>query len=49
MSRSIALARVPVAAEGVCKVEIRGLLRSASIVRPPFVRQGRVLGSALIS
>lgn len=35
MSRSIALARVPVAAEGVCKVEIRGLLRSASIVRPP--------------
>ena len=43
MERSIALARVPGAAEGVCQVEIRGALRTARIVRPPFVRRGRVL------
>ena len=43
MDRSIALARVPVAAEGECQVEIRSALRAARIVRPPFVRQGRVL------
>lgn len=43
MDRSIALARVPVAAEGTCQVEIRGNLRNAHIVRPPFVRHGRIL------
>ncbi len=43
MDRSIALARVPVAAEGACQVEIRGNLRTARIVRPPFVRHGRIL------
>ena len=43
MERSIALARVPVEAEGACQVEIRGALRAARIVRPPFVRHGRVL------
>jgi aminomethyltransferase len=43
MDRSIALARVPVAAEGPCQVEIRSVLRAARIVRPPFVRHGRVL------
>jgi len=43
MDRSIALARVPVAAEGLCQVEIRSALRAARIVRPPFVRHGRVL------
>lgn len=43
MDRSIALARVPVAAEGPCQVEIRSALRAARIVRPPFVRHGRVL------
>jgi aminomethyltransferase len=43
MDRSIALARVPVAAEGPCQVEIRGALRAARIVKPPFVRHGRVL------
>jgi len=43
MERSIALARVPVAAEGPCQVEIRGALKAARIVRPPFVRRGRVL------
>lgn len=43
MDRSIALARVPVAADGACQVEIRGILRAAHIVRPPFVRHGRIL------
>jgi aminomethyltransferase len=43
MERSIALARLPVAAEGPCQVEIRGARKAARIVRPPFVRHGRVL------
>ena len=43
MERSIALARVPVAATGLCQVEIRSALRAAHIVRLPFVRNGRVL------
>ena len=37
---SVALARVPRAAAGVCEVEIRGKHRSARLVRPPFVRNG---------
>lgn len=43
MNGSIALARVPAAAQGDCQVEIRGAMRSARLVRPPFVRRGRVL------
>jgi aminomethyltransferase len=43
MGRSIALARVPTGATGDCEVEIRGTARPARIVRPPFVRDGRVL------
>ncbi len=43
MDRSVALARVPAAAGGSCQVEIRGVLRAARIVKPPFVRHGRVL------
>jgi aminomethyltransferase len=43
MDRSIALARLPVAAKGSCQVDIRGVLRKARIVKPPFVRLGRVL------
>jgi aminomethyltransferase len=43
MDRSIALARLPLAAEGSCQVEIRSTLRAARIVRPPFVRHGRVI------
>jgi aminomethyltransferase len=43
MNRSIALARVPVTAAGECTVEIRGALRGARLVRPPFVRRGQVL------
>ena len=46
LGRSIALARVPVAAAavgGTVQVDVRGKLLDARIVRPPFVRQGRVL------
>ncbi len=43
MDRSIALARVPVAAGDACEVAIRNDWRRARIVRPPFVRHGRVL------
>ncbi len=43
MERSIALVRLPVAATGVCQVDIRGVLRKARIVKPPFVRHGRIL------
>ena len=43
MQRSIALARVPVDAAGICQVQIRKDQRNARIVRPPFVRHGRVL------
>jgi len=43
MQRSIALARVPVDATGDCQVQIRNDKRKARIVRPPFVRHGRVL------
>jgi aminomethyltransferase len=43
MDRSIALARLPLAADGSCQVEIRSTLRAARIVRPPFVRHGRVI------
>jgi len=43
MQRSIALARVPADAAGNCQVQIRNDKRNAKIVRPPFVRQGRVL------
>jgi aminomethyltransferase len=43
MNCSIALARVPRHASGDCQVEIRGVMRSARLVRPPFVRHGQVL------
>lgn len=43
MQRSIALARIPAAAAGDCRVEIRNAERPAKIVRPPFVRNGRIL------
>jgi aminomethyltransferase len=41
--RSIALARLPGAVTGDCRVEIRNAERRAKIVRPPFVRNGRIL------
>jgi aminomethyltransferase len=46
LARSIALARVPAAAAIVgatVQVEVRGKLLDARVVRPPFVRAGRVL------
>jgi len=43
MKRSIALARVPVAADGHCQVKIRKSSCRAAIVKPPFVRHGRIL------
>ena len=42
MESSIALARVPVAAEGDCDIEIRGKLVAARIVKAPFVRNGKI-------
>ena len=43
MNRSIALARVPSAAASSVQVEIRGKMHAARIVKPPFVRHGKVL------
>jgi len=45
MARSIALARVPSAAasEALLQVDVRGKLLAAQVVRPPFVRHGKVL------
>ena len=37
---SIGLARVPRGAKGACEVEMRGRLKQARFVRPPFVRHG---------
>jgi len=45
MQRSVALARVPARVTGACQVEIRNTFRLARVVRPPFVRNGRVLVS----
>ncbi len=41
LGKAIALARLPLAAEGACQVEIRGKLMPARIVKPPFVRNGK--------
>lgn len=43
MQRSIALARVPADSAETCQVQIRNDKRNARIVRPPFVRNGRIL------
>jgi len=43
LEKSIALARVPVAAEGEVKVDIRGKQLKARIVKYPFVRNGKAL------
>lgn len=42
MERSIALARVPATIGEQCKIDIRGKLKNASVVKPCFVRQGAV-------
>jgi aminomethyltransferase len=46
LGRSIALARIPAGAAvvgGTVQVEVRGKLLNARVVKPPFVRMGRVL------
>ena len=43
LQRSIAMARVPAAAEGRVEVEIRGRMLQADIVKLPFVRGGKSL------
>ena len=43
LGRAIGLARVPAAAQEDCEVEIRGQWKAARLVRPPFVRHGRIL------
>ncbi|MES0872466.1 glycine cleavage system aminomethyltransferase GcvT [Sinimarinibacterium thermocellulolyticum] len=43
MRQSIALARVDASAEGGCEIEIRGQWVAARVVKPPFVRHGKVL------
>ncbi|HEX9772188.1 MAG TPA: glycine cleavage system aminomethyltransferase GcvT [Steroidobacteraceae bacterium] len=42
LERSIGLARVPAQTADRCEVEIRGRLLNAAVVRPPFVRNGKV-------
>jgi aminomethyltransferase len=43
LERSIALARVPAATGGSVTVDIRGKLLPARVVKPPFVRNGKVM------
>jgi len=43
LQKSIALARVPVTAGTTCKVEIRGKLLNATVVKPVFVRDGKAV------
>jgi len=43
MKQSIALARVEAGASGACEVEIRGQWVAARVVKPPFVRNGKIL------
>jgi aminomethyltransferase len=42
LERSIGLARVPAHTGDRCEVEIRGKLVPARVVRPPFVRNGKI-------
>ena len=41
LERSIGFARLPIAAEGMVEVDIRGRRAPARLVKPPFVRDGR--------
>jgi aminomethyltransferase len=47
MNRSIALARLPVGVEAgaAAQVEVRGKGLAARVVKPPFVRNGKVMVS----
>ncbi len=42
IGRAIGMGRVPAAASGDCHVEIRGKHLPAKIVKPPFVRNGKI-------
>jgi aminomethyltransferase len=42
LERSIGLARIPAGDADRCQVDIRGRLADARIVKPPFVRKGKV-------
>lgn len=46
MGASIGLARVPRGAYADCEVEIRGVGATCAVVKPPFVRRGRILVGA---
>jgi aminomethyltransferase len=43
LNRSIGLARVPQATGVSVKVEIRGKLHAARVVKTPFVRHGKAM------
>jgi aminomethyltransferase len=43
LGRSIGLARVPSATKAIVEVQVRGRFLPARVVRPPFVRHGKVL------
>lgn len=43
LQRSIGLVRVPADASAECFVDIRGTLKKARLVKPPFVRKGKIL------
>ena len=45
MQCSIGLARVPVQACDDCSVDIRGSQKKARLVKPPFVRKGKILAN----
>lgn len=42
LQKAIAFARIPVAAQDTCQVDIRGKLLNCRIVKPPFARNGVV-------
>ena len=43
MGKAIALASVPKGSTGLCEIEMRNKQVSAKIVKPPFVRNGKIL------
>ena len=43
MGKAIALASVPKGSAEMCEIEMRNKMVSAKIVKPPFVRNGKVL------
>jgi aminomethyltransferase len=45
LEKSIAFARVPAATGGRVQVDVRGKPLAARVVKPPFVRHGRILAS----